>query len=121
MSALSERIKTVPIANCFVRGELSPSFDVEGLTALWSQESGVDAEQMTINLIPGTRQSGAAYPAMAFLYLPSLWSTEQVGQLQVGLARALSRAFAVPAAEVHVITSVVESGHVVESARTQEW
>ena len=42
-------------------------------------------------------------------------------QLQVGLAKALSRAFAVPAIEVQVITALVESGHVVEDDETQDW
>jgi hypothetical protein len=111
----------VPIANCFVTDEVPPQSEIEDLTAVWSEESGVGAEQMTINLVAGTRQSGAAYRVMAFLYLPSLWSPEQVRQLQVGLARALGRAFAVAPAEVQVITSVVESGQVVEDGETQDW
>jgi hypothetical protein len=50
-----------------------------------------------------------------------LWSSEQVRQLQVGLARALGRSFAVAPAEVQVITSIVESGQVVEGGETQDW
>jgi hypothetical protein len=58
---------------------------------------------------------------MAFLYLPSLWSSEQVRVLQTELARALGRGFGLAPAEVQVITSIVESGQVVEGGETQDW
>jgi hypothetical protein len=45
---------------------------------------------------------------MAFIYLPSLRTSEQVGRLQVGLARALARGFAVAPGEVLVVTSIIE-------------
>jgi hypothetical protein len=111
----------VPIVNCFVRDDLPPDPDIDTLTALWSDESGIGSEHMTINVIAGTRQAGAPYRVMAFLYLPTLWSFEQVRQLQVGLARALTRGFAVASSEVQVISSVVHSGHVVEDGETQDW
>ena len=111
----------MPIANCFIRGGIPLELEIDGLTALWSEESGVDSEQMTINVVANARQTGAPYLVMAFLYLPSLWSSKQVRRLQVGLARALSRGFVVAPAEVQVITSLVESGHVVEDGETQDW
>jgi hypothetical protein len=111
----------VPIANCFIRDEPRADLGGDDLTALWSEESGIGSEQMTINVIAGTRQYGAPYRVMAFLYLPSLWSTEHVRQLQTGLARALGRGFAVDPAEIQVITSIVESGQVVEGGETQDW
>jgi hypothetical protein len=111
----------VPIANCFVHDDLPPERDTDALTALWSDESGVGSEHMTINVISSTRQVGAPYRVMAFLYLPTLWSSKQVRQLQMGLARALSRGLAVPATEVQVISSIVDSGHVVEDGETQDW
>jgi hypothetical protein len=111
----------MPIANCFIRGEVSPPTEIEGLAGLWSDESGVSDEHMTINVVAGTRQDGAAYRVMAFLYLPSLWSSQHVRRLQAGLARALCRGFGVAPSDVQVITSIVESGHVVESGQTQDW
>jgi hypothetical protein len=111
----------VPIANCLVHGELPVEFESDALTALWSEESGVGSEQMTINVIAGVRQYGAPYRVVAFLYLPSLWSSEQVRRLQTGLAGALGRGFAVGPAEIQVITSIVESGQVVEGGETQDW
>ena len=111
----------MPIATCFVRDEVARQPDVDGLTALWSEESGVGDEEMTINVVSGAQQAGSAYSVMALLYLPSLWSAEQIDRLQLGLARALSRGFAVALADVHVITSVVKSGRVVERGEIQEW
>jgi hypothetical protein len=111
----------VPIATCFVHGEVPAEVDIDALTEWWSEESGVGSEQMTINLVAGALQSGAPYRVMAFLHLPSLWTSEQVRRLQVGLAGALARSFAVAPAEVQVITSIVESGHVVEGGETQDW
>jgi hypothetical protein len=111
----------VPIANCFVHGELPSQLEIDALQALWSDEAGIGSEQMTINVIAGTRQTGAPYRVVAFLYLPSLWSSEQVRQLQTGLARALGRGFALAPADIQVITSIVESGQVVEGGETQDW
>jgi hypothetical protein len=111
----------VPIANCFVREELPAKLESDALTALWSDESGIGSEHMTINVIAGIRQYGAPYQVIAFLYLPSLWSPEQVRKLQTGLARALGRGFAIAPAEIQVITSIVESGQVVEGGETQDW
>ena len=113
--------RLMPIATCFIRDQLPPQSEIERLTGLWSEESGVTREHMTINVVAGVRQSGTPYGVLAFLYLPSLWSSEQVRRLQVGLAMALSRALAVTPASVHVITAIVESGHVVEHGETQEW
>jgi hypothetical protein len=111
----------VPIANCFVRGDLPADADVEELIALWSEESDVGPEEMTINLIAGARQGGASYRLMALLFLPSLWSPDAVHRLQRGLGAALSRGLGLPLADVHVITSIVDSGHVFENGETQEW
>ena len=111
----------MPIANCFVREGVATGAEIQRLAGVWAEESGISDEHMTINVLEGTRQNGACYGVMAFLYLPSLWSCEHVRRLQVGLASALARGFAVDPVEVQVITSIVESGHVVENGETQEW
>jgi hypothetical protein len=111
----------VPIANCFVRDVPDLAVEIDVLTELWSEGSGIGSEHMTVNVIAGTRQAGVPYRVMAFLYLPTVWSAVQVRQLQVGLARALSRGFVIPAAEVQVITTIVESGYVVEGGEIQDW
>jgi hypothetical protein len=111
----------MPIANCFVGKDVFERADIEGLAPLWAEGSGVGAEHMTIDVVSRSFQEGAGYEVMAFLFLPSLWAPEDVRRLQLGLASALRRAFEVPAAEVQVLTSIVESGHVVEKGEIVEW
>lgn len=111
----------MPIADCFFIGELPADADLDSLIALWSEESDVGPEEMTINLIDGVRQGGSSYRLMALLFLPSLWSADAVRRLQRGLAAALSRGLGLSPADVNVITSIVDSGHVVENGGTQEW
>lgn len=110
----------MPIANCFVRDDVADPAQVAELAVRWSEESGIDGEHMTVNLARVT-QAGAPYRVMAFLHLPSLWNAEQIDRLQLGLARALADYFGLPASEVHVITSIVQPGHVVEEGETQRW
>ena len=111
----------MPIANCFVRDDVPTGPEIERLPRIWAEESGISAEHMTINVVAGTRQIGAAYGITALLYLPSLWSSAHARRLQVGLAKALGRGFSLDGSEVQVITSIVDSGHVVENGETQEW
>jgi hypothetical protein len=61
----------LPIADCFLSGELPADADVEGLLV-------------------------ALYRLMALLFLPSVWSPEAVGRLRVA-ARGLGRRYRAPA------------------------
>ena len=110
----------MPIANV-VTMEAAADLDAEAVLDIWSAEAGVSSEQMTINVIRATRQAGARFAAMAFLYLPSLWDAQQVRSLQLGLATALARCSRLPAEEIQVVTSIVESGHAVEKGEVQDW
>jgi hypothetical protein len=111
----------VPIATCFIRADLLDRPAVDEIVSLWSEEAGVGAGEMTVNVIAQTGQSGKRYAVMAQLHLPSLWSADDVVRLELGLARALSRGFGVDPADVQVMTSIVASGHVVEAGEVQEW
>ena len=110
----------MPIANCFVAGPVR-SEARDGLIEAWARESGVAPDHMTVNLIGDVEQAGAPYAAMAILHLPSLWRPEQVDALQCGLAAALGEALGLDPAQVHVITTIVDSGHVVDGGNTREW
>jgi hypothetical protein len=109
----------MPIANCTIASENSSCS--EDLIELWASESGISPEHMTINIVAGSGQVGKKYAAMANLLLPSLWSDSEISSLQLGLARALAQHYAIPVAEVHVVTTIVTSGKVVESGREVEW
>lgn len=109
----------MPIANCIVVSECQSR--QHNVVELWAAASGVSVEHMTVNIVTGTEQIGKPYAVMATLTLPSLWSEPSVNALQVGLAKALAQAFNLSLAEVHVITTIVESGRVVEAGKVVEW
>ena len=109
----------MPIANCFLARELEES-DAQAIVATWAQRSGFDAAEMTVNVVKA-KQGGNAYAVMAWLYLPSLWSEDDVMALGEGLAAALAEVMHIGASEVQVLTSIVTSGLVVEHGETLRW
>jgi hypothetical protein len=109
----------VPIANCLV-ASVPDELDTSQLVAAWSNRSGVDPDEMTINLLEA-RQAGKPYAVMAWLYLPSIWSGDAVAALSEGLAAALADAFALDPSAVQVVTSIVASGLVVEDGEAVYW
>jgi hypothetical protein len=109
----------MPIANCFLAPALEEP-DAQAIVARWSQRSGLDADEMTVNVV-STQQGGKGYAVMAWLYLPSLWSEEDVVALGEGLARALADVLHVSVSAVQVLTSIVGSGSVVEGGETLRW
>lgn len=109
----------MPIANCIVSEECEA--DKGELAELWSRESGISSDEMTVNILIGDQQFGKSYKVMATLYLPTAWSMTTVSKLQIGLANALSKYFCQPIEKIHIITSIVESGLVVETGKEQTW
>ncbi len=109
----------MPIANCiFVTTTDDP--DARAIVRAWSSYSGIDADDMTINVMHA-RQGGRRYAVMAWLYLPSLWTNDDVVALSEGLAAALAEVVHVPSSSVQVLTSIMTSGLVVEAGETLRW
>ena len=109
----------MPIANCFF-ASAPHELDAETIVLAWSARSGIEADQMTINVVHG-QQAGNRYEVIAWLYLPSLCSEPEVVALSEGLAAALEDALHVPSRAVQVLTSIITSGLVVEAGRTLRW
>ena len=109
----------MPIANCHVVS-MRDNLDPNAIVADWSRRSGIEPDEMTLNLV-AVRQGGKRYSAMAWLYLPSLWPEEAVVALSKGLAAALADALDVEHASVQIVTSIVESGMVVEAGEIVYW
>jgi len=112
----------MPIANCIITSESQKNADnSNNLIELWAKESGKSSEHMTINIITSYKQFGKKYSIMANLLLPSMWSSADISSLQVGLARALSQHYKLNLQDVHVVTSLVNSGMVVEAGKEIKW
>ncbi len=109
----------MPIANCFFASAREEP-DVERIVMAWSDRSGIDTEEMTVNVVHAD-QGGKRYAVVALLHLPSLWSEEEVVALSEGLAAALTDVVQVQPSAVQVLTSIVPSGAVVEAGKTLRW
>ncbi len=109
----------MPLANCFVAWPPDEP-TAETIVTAWSDHAGIDAAEMTVNVVPA-QQGGKRYGVMAWLCLPSSWSEQEVVALGEGLAAALAEVFQVQPAAVQVVTSVVPSGSVVEGGKTLRW
>ncbi len=109
----------MPIAHCYTKLKLDN--DKKNLVRDWAEESSVDGNYMTINFITIAQQLGSAYSIMVNLYLPNLWSEDQVKIIQSSLAVVLAKHFGIHINEIHVITQLVESGHVFENGEQQSW
>ena len=112
----------MPIANCIITSKCRSSLDLsESLITIWSNESKISSEHMTVNVIESNAQYGNEYAVMANLLLPSMWSCNAISSLQIGLANALAQYFDVTLNSVHVTTSIINSGMVVEDGKEIKW
>lgn len=112
----------MPIANCILSSSVAQSCDhPSDLIAKWGHHSGVDTSEMTVTVVRAEQQMGKEYKAICTLHLPSVWSPKSVDLLQVGLAKAISEQFELKVADVIVMTSIIQSGHVVEGGEVVSW
>lgn len=109
----------MPIANCFFAASTHTP-DAEMIVSTWSKRSGVASGEMTVNVV-NAAQGGKKYAVMAWLYLPSLWSSDDIVALSEGLAAALADVTGSPPSSVQVVTCIVGSGNVVEDGETLRW
>jgi hypothetical protein len=112
----------MPIVNCFIAPGLDPAqTNQQDIIDLWGKEANQSTGHMAINWIRCTMQTGHSYPVMAELSLASLWSAEHISDIQVGLAKALAIYFSLSLEQVFVLTTIVESGRVVDNGREVIW
>jgi len=109
----------MPIANCFLRADIPlPSADI---ASAWRSTIGVDLKDVSISFIPGCLRQGAAYAVMVQLFLPSLWSPASIKTIQLSLADLLQQSMSLEPEDVFIITTIVQSGAVVEQGAIVEW
>ena len=112
----------MPIANCIISLDQPKQLDIsDEIIELWGKYSGKDTSEMTVMISHSDEQLGKAYSAICCLYLPNVWSRESVSALQVGLANALADCLAVELSDIMIMTSMIESGFVVEKGREVKW
>ena len=111
----------MPIAYCFVKDKPSIRSHLQKLASDWATEAGVDPKNITINLVTTEHRVGNPYAVMINLYLPTAWSEEDVQRIQVSLLKVVMNHLQVEAKEIFIMTSLIQSGHVVENGRVVRW
>ncbi|MCV5274217.1 hypothetical protein OFC49_26055, partial [Escherichia coli] len=69
----------------------------------------------------GEAQFGKEYLAVCSLNLPTIWPSKSISLLQLGLSSAISEYYGLDASKVRVMTSLIESGYVVEGGSEIKW
>ena len=111
----------MPIANCFIKEKKIARQNIQDLAEKWASEVKVDVKDICLTFIPDCIQAGQQYKVLVNLYLPSLWSKDQVKHIQKSLLGILCGFFNVDASKVFIMTSNIQSGHVVENGEIVKW
>lgn len=111
----------MPIANCYIKERLGKQLNFDQLAIDWASELEIDKKEITMNVISSFQQYGAQYAVMVNLFLPSLWSSNDVEKIQQTLARLLSRYLDINLTEVFIMTTILESGHVLSNGQIEKW
>ena len=85
------RMPNVPIANCFYKKRKLSIKKMENMVNEWANIVGVDKKDICINIIREYSQLGQKYPALVNLYLPTLWSPNDIKRIQLGLLKVCSK------------------------------
>jgi hypothetical protein len=105
----------MPVANCFYKkGKLSIK-KMENMVNEWANIVRVDKKDICVNMIKEYSQPGQKYPVLANLYLPTLWSANDIKRIQLGLLKLLSKYLEVKENQIFIMTSLIQSEHVVEN------
>lgn len=110
----------MPIVNCFVNLSIK-SLDLDSVVASWSEMAEINPKDITINLIELTSQSGNPYPMLVNLYLPTLWSNEQMHKITITLALSMQKTLGLEKEHIFIMTHWVDSGQVFENGEIINW
>lgn len=111
----------MPIATCFIKNNKISKQQWDTLSAEWAQRIGVDVKDICLTMVTGFIQSGQTYEALVQLSLPSLWAKEDIKTIQMELLSLLSELLKVSSDQIFILTTIIQSGHVVENGKVVKW
>jgi hypothetical protein len=111
----------MPIATCFLKNKSINPEELQQLVNEWAALIQVDQKDICVNAVTGFQQAGQNYELMINLYLPSLWSEKDVGKIQTSLLELFCQYLNLNVSEVFIMTSIIQSGHVVENGEIVRW
>ena len=111
----------MPIANCYIKNKQVSQGELEELAGKWAEKLHIDIKDICLTVLTDFTQVGQQYEVMINLFLPSLWAEEDVKKIQKTLLELLKSYLKINSSEIFLITSIVQSGHVMENGKIAEW
>ena len=111
----------MPIATCYLSDKIIGTPDFKSLIIEWAGLIGVEEKDITLNIIRDFEQYGKKYEVMVNLFLPSLWDGEKIEIIQKSLVQLLSKYVSVQSQDIFIMTSIIQSGHVVSNGKIEKW
>lgn len=111
----------MPIATCFLKNKKADKNTLDVIANEWSTAINVDVKDISITFVQDYYQAGQNYSALVYLYLPSLWSEKSINNIQTELINLLVKHLNISHDRILIITSIVQSGHVVENGGIVTW
>ena len=111
----------MPIANCYIRNKQLSQSDLEELAGKWAEKLRIGVKDVCLTILADFTQAGQQYEVMINLFLPSLWPEEDVKIIQKTLLELLKNYLKIDSSEIFLITSIIQSGHVLENGEIAKW
>lgn len=111
----------MPIATCFLKNKSIDPEELQKLIKEWAAIIRVDQKDICVNIITDFLQSGQNYALLIHLYLPSLWEEEKIVKIQTSLLELFCHYLDLKIPDVFIMTSIIQSGHVVENGEIVRW
>ncbi|MEQ8475359.1 hypothetical protein [Fulvivirga sp.] len=111
----------MPIANCYINTKIPAKTDFNSIVAEWSDKIGASPNDVTINVFTDFVQYGNKDAVMVNLFLPSLWSKQEIENIQSSLSGLLEKHLGIEPDQVFIMTSIIQSGHVFSDGKTENW
>lgn len=111
----------MPIAHCLVNDiDIVPD-QWERIVAELAAKAKLSVSDITLSIVTGIKQFGNPYKVMVNLYLPTLWNSVDIELIQKSLINALVSNLELPPEEIFIMTTLIDSGNVVENGKIVWW
>lgn len=111
----------MPVLNLYASNISTTQEQLDNIVFEWANEIAVNIKDISIALIEAKIQAGNKYKIIANLYLPSLWNGEDISHIQLSLSRLIIKHLNLTLKDVFIMTSIIQSGNVVENGKTIKW
>jgi hypothetical protein len=111
----------MPIAICYTNENIIDNLSLQQLIAEWATLIQVDTKDIHVSMVYPQLQSGQTYKLLAHVFLPTLWTYEEVNNIQLSFHRLLMKYGGLLPADIFIITTLVPSAQVVENGSLVTW